>query len=62
LVQINTSKELNGIISNIQRYSIHDEPGIRTTVFLKGCPPGYVMYSLYPSPEEYIEKLREIAA
>jgi len=27
-----------GIIFNIQRYSIHDGPGIRTTVFFKGCP------------------------
>jgi len=27
-----------GIIFNIQRYSVHDGPGIRTTVFLKGCP------------------------
>jgi pyruvate formate lyase activating enzyme len=27
-----------GTIFNIQRYSIHDGPGIRTTVFMKGCP------------------------
>lgn len=27
----------NGIVFNIQRFSIHDGPGIRTTVFLKGC-------------------------
>ena len=29
---------LTGTIFNIQRYSVHDGPGIRTTVFLKGCP------------------------
>jgi pyruvate formate lyase activating enzyme len=28
----------SGVIFNIQRYSLHDGPGIRTTVFLKGCP------------------------
>lgn len=27
-----------GLVSNIQKYSLHDGPGIRTTVFLKGCP------------------------
>jgi pyruvate formate lyase activating enzyme len=26
-----------GIVTNIQRFSIHDGPGIRTTVFFKGC-------------------------
>lgn len=28
---------MNGIITNIQRFSVHDGPGIRTTVFMKGC-------------------------
>ncbi len=27
-----------GIIFNIQRYTIHDGPGIRTELFFKGCP------------------------
>jgi len=26
------------LVSDIQRFSIHDGPGIRTTVFFKGCP------------------------
>lgn len=28
----------SGNVINIQRYSLHDGPGIRTVVFLKGCP------------------------
>lgn len=27
----------SGVVLNIQRFSIHDGPGIRSTVFLKGC-------------------------
>jgi len=27
-----------GLVFNIMRFSIHDGPGIRTTVFMKGCP------------------------
>ena len=26
------------LVFNIQRYSLHDGEGIRTVVFLKGCP------------------------
>ena len=29
---------LLGQVFSVQRYSIHDGPGIRTTVFFKGCP------------------------
>lgn len=31
-------KKLTGKIYDIQGFSVHDGPGIRTTVFLKGCP------------------------
>lgn len=30
--------DLEGTVFNIQRYSLHDGPGIRTIPFLKGCP------------------------
>ena len=32
------STPVAGLVFNIQKYSLHDGPGIRTTVFLKGCP------------------------
>ena len=50
-------REVQGRIFDIQRYSIHDGPGIRTIVFLKGC----VLRCLWccnPESQEYrIQKM-----
>jgi len=32
------TSELKGLIFNVQRFSVHDGPGIRTTIFMQGCP------------------------
>jgi pyruvate formate lyase activating enzyme len=48
---------MNGIISNIQHFSVHDGPGIRTTVFLKGCP----LHCLWCHNPESISPLPEVA-
>lgn len=32
------SKDVTGLIFQIQRFSVHDGDGLRTTVFFKGCP------------------------
>lgn len=32
------ASDSSGIIFDIKKYAIHDGPGIRTTVFFKGCP------------------------
>ena len=44
-----------GIIFNIQKFSIHDGPGIRTTVFLKGCP---LKCKWCANPESQMEKVQ----
>jgi len=33
-----TDAQVQGIVFNIQKFSVHDGEGIRTLVFLKGCP------------------------
>jgi pyruvate formate lyase activating enzyme len=35
---MDSNLEKRGVIFNIQKYSIHDGPGVRTIVFFKGCP------------------------
>lgn len=35
---VNGNHGVSGLITNIQHFSVHDGPGIRTLVFLKGCP------------------------
>jgi len=29
---------MRGLVFDIEKFAVHDGPGIRTTVFLKGCP------------------------
>ena len=47
--------EVTGLIFDIKRYAVHDGPGIRTTVFLKGCPLScwwcHNPESMLPKPE-----------
>ena len=49
-----------GIIFNIQHFSIHDGPGIRTTVFLKGCPLRCPWCSNPESQRMKPEKMKDI--
>lgn len=46
-----------GLIFDVKRYAIHDGPGIRTTVFLKGCP----LRCLWCANPESQEKTTEVA-
>ncbi|MHA2055973.1 MAG: 4Fe-4S cluster-binding domain-containing protein, partial [Candidatus Hodarchaeales archaeon] len=46
----------SGIIFDVKHFAVHDGPGIRTTIFFKGCPLRcsfcHNPESQNPSPEE----------
>lgn len=46
---------LRGLIFGIERFALHDGPGIRTLVFMKGCPLRCVWCSSPQTQESHIE-------
>ncbi|MBE9505818.1 MAG: glycyl-radical enzyme activating protein [Chloroflexi bacterium] len=51
----------SGLVFDIQRYSLHDGPGLRTLVFLKGCPLRCLWCSNPESQERAPELLYDAA-
>jgi pyruvate formate lyase activating enzyme len=51
----------SGIVFDIQHYAVHDGPGIRTLVFLKGCPLGCV-WCCNPESQAPRPQLRRITS
>jgi pyruvate formate lyase activating enzyme len=52
---LSLSNNKQGTIFNIQKFSVHDGPGIRTIVFLKGCPLRCLWCSNPESQNSHIE-------
>jgi len=54
--------QTRGYVTNIQRFTVHDGPGIRTEVFMKGCPLRCIWCSnpesIRPYPEVGVYRAR----
>ena len=58
-LQDNT-RRYSGLIFDIKHYAIHDGPGIRTTIFLKGCPLSCIWCHNPESRSPKIQKLYSV--
>ena len=47
---------VDGIVFDIQRYSVHDGPGLRTNVFFKGCSLRLVRCAWCANPESQAQE------
>jgi pyruvate formate lyase activating enzyme len=56
LRELDCGGESHGLIFNIQKFSLHDGSGIRTLVFLKGCPLG-CRWCSNPEGRAHLEEL-----
>lgn len=54
--QATINYDLTGIVFNVQRYTVHDGPGTRTELFLKGCP----LHCLWCANPEGLHLHREV--
>lgn len=56
------SWNITGLVADIQRFSLHDGPGIRTTIFVKGCNMRCAWChnpeTIYPKPETLLKPER----
>ena len=55
-MSVNKPSSPTSTIFDIQRFSIHDGPGIRTTVFLKGCPL-HCLWCHNPESQDFLPEI-----